>query len=144
MNKYEAEKIINNYGAAISKGTDGDIVRRISWLPCSKARIKQAYFVYIEALITEHGGLPEKIGTSLTITYSMLNSFLDEETADELIKIEKLIKEDILDENKPKDKEIIDKYINCALKQIRDDNLFDEINEFIADRHKAHGTKINK
>lgn len=133
MNKYQAEKIVNSYGAAIARGTDGGIVRRKSLLPCSKARIKQAYFVYIAAIIKEFGGLPKDMGENLVLTYSMLNGFIDDQKADEIIKIERLIKEKKLDSNDPKDKEKMDRYFSYAMRAISDGELFDEINEYIGE-----------
>lgn len=134
MNKYQAEKIVNSYGAAIARGTDGGIVRRKSLLSCSKAQIKQAYFVYITAIIKEFGGLPKEMGENLVICYSMLNAFIDDTEADKIIKIGKLIKEKKLNNSNSKDKEKIDRYFAYATKALRDGELFDEINEYIAEK----------
>ena len=138
MNKYQAEKIVNAYGGVIAKGTAGGIVRRKSLLPCSKARIKQAYFIYIEAIIKELGGLPEDMGEKMVLTYSMLNGFADDEEADEIIKIAKLIKDNKIDTKNPSDKKKFNKYSKYAMKSIRDGELFDEINEYIEECYKKN------
>ncbi len=58
MTETEAEKIVQSYGGAIAEADSG--VRRLSSLPCSKAKIKQAYFTYIPAIYDNYGGLLNK------------------------------------------------------------------------------------
>jgi len=45
MNPNEAQAIINQYGAALARGTNGGIARKLSWLPCSVGKIRFAYFI---------------------------------------------------------------------------------------------------
>jgi hypothetical protein len=77
----EAELIINQYGAALARCTDGGIARKLSWLPCSVCKIRLAFFVYIRELI-ESGILTQKIGEELKGTYQALNQFLADSDAD--------------------------------------------------------------
>lgn len=139
MNKYQAEKIVNSYIAAIAKRTDGGVLRKKSLLPCSKAQIKQAYFIYIAAIIKEFGSLPGDIGENLVLTYSKLNAFVDDKEADELNRSGRLIKDKKIDNKNPKNKEKINRYFNHALRSIRDGELFDEINEYIDECYKSAG-----
>src|SRR3990167_2945996 len=93
MDKYEAEKIVNAYGAAIGKGTEqGTAVRLAQNLPCSKAKIKQAFFTYIDTIIKEFHTLETDIGNKLVTTYSLMNSFVKDEEAKELVKLGKKMK----------------------------------------------------
>ena len=136
MDKFKAEKIINQYGAAIARGSEAGNLRKKSLLPCTKAKIKLAYFIYIDALIKEFGPLQEKIGENLVMTYSMLNAFIDDIEIEKQIIIYKEIKEKKLVNNKFEDKEKIDKYFAFSLKAMRDGELFDEINEYIGECYK--------
>ncbi len=138
MDKYEAEKIVNKYGEAIVKGTTG-FVRRKRFLPCSKAKIKQAFFVYLEAIISETNNLPKEMGNNLVSTYGLLNSFIDDEEADELIEIGKMVQEHRY--RFPEDQEKIDKYFKYGEKSIHDGELFDEINEYIGECYKKYNIK---
>lgn len=139
MNKYEAEKIVNGYGAAIGKGTEEGRVRRKSNLPCSKAQIKQAYFVYIGAIIEETKTLPKDLGEKLVVTYSMMNGFIDDEQADEMIEVIRLMKAKKLKDNNPSDKKKIDLLTAYSLTSIGDGELIDEINEYIGECYKKAG-----
>lgn len=139
MNKYEAEKIINAYGGAVAKG----VVKRISWLPCSKAKIKQAYFIYIDAIINDYGNLPDDKGQPLVLCYSMLKMFVDDDEADRLDAIKARIDAKTLDWEKPEDKTIGSEYFSYSsgVKQkdgtyiggMMDGDLYNEINEFIGE-----------
>jgi len=143
MTGEEAEKIVQDYGGAIAKGTDGNVVRRKIWLPYSKATIKQAYFEYISAIILELHGLPKDIGTKLVLTYSMLNTFIDDESADELIAIEKLMDNVELFKQNPQYKELSKKYFDYVTETMHDGQLYDEINEYIGECYNKHGIKNN-
>lgn len=141
MDKFRAEKIINQYGAVIAKASEAGNLRKKSLLPCAKAKIKLAYFIYIDALIKEFGQLQEKIGENLVMTYSMLNAFIDDNEFEKQSLIYKEIKEKKLDNKKVEDKEKINKYFCSALKAMRDEELFDEINEYIGECYKIAGIK---
>lgn len=132
MNKFEAEKVVNAYGAAIARGTDGKLIRRAVWLPFSKAKIKQAYFIYIDAMIKDFGILPEKIGGPLVQTYSMMKLFVDEDEAKELLDIEKRFYSEKLDASKPEHKKLLNRYASYSQKMM-DGELYDEIKEFISE-----------
>lgn len=75
MSPKQAESIVNQYGAALARGTDGGIARKLSWLPCSVCKIRLAFFVYIKELISL-GILTQKIGEELKGTYHALNQFI--------------------------------------------------------------------
>ena len=81
MTPLEAEKIINSYGGTIA--SEKVVARRKSSLPCSKARIKYAFFVYIEELIMRHN-LEQQLGIQLVNAYSLLSSFIDDTEVDEI------------------------------------------------------------
>jgi hypothetical protein len=51
MTSQEAEAIINLYGAALARSTDGGIARKLSWLPCSVELIRLAYLIYLREVI---------------------------------------------------------------------------------------------
>ena len=81
MTPHQAESIINQYGAALARGTDGGIARKLSWLPCSVCKIRLAFFVYVNELIS-CGILTQKIGEELKGTYHALNQFMADADAD--------------------------------------------------------------
>lgn len=66
MTPKEAEKIINQYGAAFFKGPADSLRRPISSLPCSKARVKHAFFVFVESLIEQHA-LTQELGERVVL-----------------------------------------------------------------------------
>ena len=72
------------------------------------------------------------MGNNLVVTYSMLNSFINDEEAVELMKVIKLVKEKKLNDEDPKDKEKMDRFFNYATK-LHDGDLLDEINEYIGE-----------
>ena len=106
MNKFEAEKLVQDYGGAVAKGS----IKRLEWLPASKTKIKFAFFTYIESIINELGSLPEEIGQSWVVCYGMLNNFVDNEKADRIERIQQLITNKSLDSNKPEDKALYEEY----------------------------------
>jgi len=143
MTSQEAEKIVQEYAAAIAKGTDGNVVRRKTWLPYSKATIKQAYFENISAVISDLHRLPKDIGNKLVLTYSMMNTFVDDEQAEELIAIEKLMDNEELFKKTPQFKELSKKYFDYISQTMHDGNLYDEINEYIGECYTKYGIKKN-
>jgi hypothetical protein len=138
MDKFEAEKVVQDYGGAIGRGTDGRVVRRASWLPYSKGKIKQAYYIYLEALINDTGSLPADIGNNLVTTYSLMNMFVDDEKADRLLKIERAFDAKKPDVSKPEEKLSFQEYADYCQKMM-DGELFDEINNFIGECYKKAG-----
>lgn len=137
MNGQEAELIVNDYGGAIARGD----IRRLSWLPCSKAQIKKAYFAYIEAIIKKTGTLPKEVGDNLVTTYSMMDMFIDDEKADKLEDIKAKIDANELDSKNASDKKLLMEYYAYLTGEQNDDgtfsggmmdrDLFDEINNYI-------------
>ena len=133
MNKEEAEMIINQYGAAIV--ADQNIFRKKSSLPCSKAKIRYAYYVYIPALVEHFGGLPNDIRQSISASYSLIGSFLDDNDADFLNETGRLIKEKALDEKVPEDKKRMDNFFDRAPLATSSSNVeyFYEIDNYIVE-----------
>ncbi len=75
MTLEEAERIVKAYGAAIvDMGKEG-LAGRLSLLPCSKPRVRYAFYVYLEAAIRDNL-LTKEHGEQLAITFSMLNAFI--------------------------------------------------------------------
>ncbi len=86
MTPHEAERIINEYGAALALGTNGGVARKLSWLPCSVCKIRHAFFVYLNELIS-NGQLRQDVGDQLKNAYASLNHFIadaDAETINEI------------------------------------------------------------
>jgi predicted transcriptional regulator len=129
MDKYQAEKIINNYGSVIAN--DGNPFKKKTTLPCSKAKIRYAFYVYIAAIINEIGELPKNIGENLVATYSMLDAFVSDEKADRLNKISEKIKTKELVAEKVEDKKQIDEYFSLVFNALNNSKYSDEINEYI-------------
>jgi hypothetical protein len=122
----EAQKIIQDYGGAVAKSD----IKRSSNLPCSKARIKYAYFTYLPALYEQDGGFYGDLVENLVQVYAMLNSFIDDGRADSLEQIKVKAEEKKLDFDKPKDKELIEEYL-AYMQTLRDGGLIDEISEYM-------------
>jgi hypothetical protein len=128
MTPDEALDIIGQYGGVIGKS----IINRKSELPCTKAKIKQAYFTYLPELYKQDGGFYQKIVDPLVACYGMLNSFMDDDEADEIETIKKQADAKQLDYDTEQGKEQADKYINYERSKY-DGNLLDEINEYIGE-----------
>ena len=134
--------LVNAYGGALAKGTvQGTAIRLSRNLPSSKARIKQAYFTYIEAIISDMGKLRKDLGNHLVTTYANLNSFIDDEEANELIEISIGMKSGKYDNGRPEDKKKIGKYMTFAVSNPFNGELYDEINEFIGECYKKYGVQ---
>lgn len=129
MDKFEAERLVKAYGGAIANSPGP--FRNISSLPCPKAMLKHAFFVYIETIIKEYGGLSDEVGQPLVATYCMLSGFVSDEEVIELNKVKDKIMSKSNDYRK--------KYTNKLVNAIRDAELFDEINEFIGECYKKYG-----
>ncbi len=134
MNKYQAEKIINEYGGAIANNKGP--FRKQSTLPCSKAKIRYAFYVYIPAIINELGQLPQDIGQNLVATYSMLDCFISDDEADRLNRIPEMIKNKQLNAEKPDDEKQIKEFFSLVTNALRNGSYFDEINEYIGECYK--------
>jgi len=135
MNPFDAEKIINSYGSALSVGTSG-IARPESLLPYSKARIKYAYFVYLENIIKQ-GLLSQEIGDNLVNTYSSLAFFIEDDECDEINNTSKLIKNKTLDYNIPDNKINFDKFKDFTQKYLYLSQEYQkEIYDFILECYK--------
>lgn len=91
MTPFDAEKIIIAYSAALARGADGGIARKLSWLPCSVCRIRHAFYVYLKELIVRKQLLQE-VGDQLKGSYTSLNQFIADEDADTINIIHSKIK----------------------------------------------------
>lgn len=91
MTPQEAEKVINEYGGALAKGTDG-VARRLSVLPCSIGRIKMAYFIYVEEVIRRKL-LDDEMVKNLLGSYQAIVQFITDEEADIINAISAKIKQ---------------------------------------------------
>ncbi len=133
MNPQEAEKILNEYGSAISDNPKP--FHHKSLLPCSKARIRMAYFIYIPEILNQietNQNIPEII-ENLLRTYSMLDGFIEDTEADRLNLIGELGKQGKLDSAKSEDKAKQDEWISKVSKSIHNQNYFEELNDFVAE-----------
>ena len=126
MTPDEALDIVGEYGGAIAKGG----IRRLSYLPCSKAKIKQAYFTYLPVLYEDEGGFYQEPVENLVECYGMLNQFVDDELAERLDTIKIKIDNKKLDYSKDSDKELAKEYF-AYMQTMRNGDLIDEINEYI-------------
>ena len=137
MNKYQAEKIIKDYGGAIA--SDKSVFKKQSTLPCSKAKIRYAFYVCLSAIIDQRGCLPKDIGENLVAIYCMLDAFVPDEDAVRLNKVNEMIKSKQL--NSEKSKEQIEEYFSLVPNALRNNNYFDEINDYIRELYKEKGVK---
>jgi hypothetical protein len=85
MTPTEAETIVQQYGAALARGTpiESGIARYESYLPCSKERIKQAFKIFL-AFQIEYQSLGKESTENLLGALSGLNAFVPAETADRI------------------------------------------------------------
>ena len=131
MNKFEAEKIINKYGTAIAG--DKQAFKKQSTSPCSKAKIRYAFYVYMQSVIDDFGHLLKDIGGNLVATYCMLDSFVPDHYANRLNKVPDMIKNKELNSENLSDKKQISEYFSLVTNALRNGNYFDEINDYIAE-----------
>ncbi len=94
MTPKAAEKIINQYGAVFTRGAY--LRRPLAWLPCSKARVKYAFFVWVETLI-EQDALTQDLGEKIDISYGLLSTFVDDGEAERVNELSKLSERNELD-----------------------------------------------
>jgi hypothetical protein len=132
MVKETADKIISSYKKALGKGTVGEtVLRKQSWLPYSKATVKYAYFTVIEDIIENEDKLPTDLRSEMTEDYKQLNSFVPDSTAEKFAKDKETWEGKKSDPFRNKrDESSIKQYIGYT-HFIQNDNLFDEINDFI-------------
>ena len=79
----------------LAQGSDGLPVRPQSSLPCSRARIRFAYFVHLESLIN-HARLTQRLGQQLVTAYASLSSFVEDEHAKEINRVVRFVREEKL------------------------------------------------
>lgn len=132
MDIKEAKKIIKTYEVCISKGTEGEtILRKISYLSYSKAKIKYAYFIFLEDVIEKEGHLSPNLRKKLTASYLLLDSFVDDSMADKYIKIYQNWQSKKSNPNKnKKDERLIKQYL-AYTSTLKGESLFNEINDYI-------------
>ncbi len=110
MDLLQAEKIVNAYGGAIAKDTN--VFKKQSTLPCSKAKIRDAFYSYLPSIIDQLGELPKDLGESLVLTYCMMDAFVPDKDADRLNKINERMKNKQLNSKKPDDQRQIEEYLS--------------------------------
>lgn len=132
MQVVEANRIIKDYGKCLARGTIGEtILRKSSWLPYSKGKIKYAYFVLIESIIGESGVLAADERKRFTEDYSILNTFIDDDLADKYASNYRQWQEKKPDTVKSKKDEMLIKQYIGFTHLLRSGNFFDEINDYI-------------
>ena len=137
MDKYQAEKIVRDYGGAIANDTN--VFKKQSSLPCSKAKIRYAFYVYLSAIIDQLKYLPKDIGESLVATYCMLDAFVPDEDAIRLNRVNEMIRSKQIDSEKSKEQ--IEQYISLVPNALRNNNYSNEINDYIRELYKEKGIK---
>lgn len=134
MDAKQANKIVEAYKTCISKGTEGETtLRRASWLPYSKPKIKYAYFTLLEDTIKKKGCLASDLRDSLVTSYSLLDNFVDDDIVDKYAKIYQDWQSKKLDHNtSKKDERLIKQYLSYTY-TLKGSDLYDEINEYIVE-----------
>lgn len=131
MDTSEAKKIIEGYKDSIEVGTEGGtILRRSSLLPHSKGKIKYAYFLLIEDLITSNE-LNSDLKEDLISSYSLLNTFVDDLTVEKYSKIYNGWQAKKFDLNKNKKDESAIKQYLAFTHTLGTGDLNKEISDFI-------------
>jgi hypothetical protein len=132
MKPDKANNIISNYKKSLAKGAVGEtILRKQSWLVNSKAVIKYAYFTHIEDVIEREGKLEVDLRSEMTEEYKQLSYFVPDSIAENFGKKHALWQEKKNDPiESQRYKSSIREYI-AYTHFIQNDNLFDEINDFI-------------
>lgn len=111
LNKYNAEKIVNDYGEVLS--LENKIARRISLLKNDKEVIRKAMFLYLDSIFAEDLQT-DNIINALVTSYSFIDTFIEDSQADLINKISSEIKNnqiDIYDEKNKDLKIIYDNYM---------------------------------
>ncbi len=108
-----AELIVQKYGGAIASPCGG-IARHESLLPCSKSKIREAYFAYIDAYARDFGNLPKDLGENLVCCYAMMDAFVADDMANYINNIGVQLKNKELDANNLEDKKKIDEYFKFS------------------------------
>jgi hypothetical protein len=136
MNPIEAEQIVKNYGAALAQGSEGEIARKLSWLPCSVCKIRQAFYVYLAELIS-HKALTQQMGNNLKFTYHGLNSFIADADADKINALHIQARQQSSGKKGNFDQKLYDQFLH---RKMRMDEMF-EINSFI---NECYGQRDNQ
>lgn len=131
MNLSEAQGLMEKYRLALKKGTEGKtVLRRATLLPASKAKIKYAYFVFLEHQIQD-GEFTPREREQITNEYTQLAYFVEENT---LNKYQGLHKDWQREKSNPlngrEDAKGIKQYL-AFTHTLGGPDLFREINEFI-------------
>lgn len=132
MTNIEASEIIKAYKESLAHGTEGGtVLRKASLLPCSKAKIKHAYYTLIEDIIQKESQLTEDQKEDLTSTYSLLNNFIDDRTAKRYAQsyLNWQIKKEDFSRTK-KDEGPIKQYL-YFIHSLKGEDLAKELNEYI-------------
>ncbi len=124
----EASNILEQYGDVVAKSS----IKHLNDLPCSKAKIKQAYFTYLPELYKREGKFYDEFISPLVMCYGQLNAFIAEDDANKLEIIQAKIDKRKKDEDYDLTIEEGKRYINYT-KLLQDGSLINEINEFIAE-----------
>lgn len=132
MDLSEANKIKDAYRECIAKGTVGEtILRKASWLPFSRARIKYAYFILLEDIVEKEGRLPDDLREKFVEEYSTLSFFVDDATVDKYSTNYKDWQSKKSDPFKNKKDEVLIKQYIAYTHMLRSGGALDEINEYI-------------
>ena len=129
MNNIQAEDIVHGFAEVIAR--DENAFKKQSDLPCSKAKIREAFYVYIQAIIEKLGTLPKNIGDNLVECYCMIEDFLPDDEANRLNDIGKKNLNKQLDIGNPEDAQKWTEYTSKVADLQMYGKSFDEINDFI-------------
>ena len=138
MTPQEAEKIVKAFCASVEVN-DGRLAMRASLLPCSKARIRYAYFVWLETLTKEHL-LTEEIRVAFTRTYPILDHVLEDKQAIEINAISEMSSQKEISRDNPEHKVHFDKLSDFILRSYTESSfieILDYVDECLA-RYSAH------
>ena len=129
MDKIEAEKIVNEYGGVLA--SEAKAARRKSLLPCSKGKIKFAFYAYVKSLIDHFGSIEPNLKNALVQGYAAIDSFIDDKEAKEMNTLGKKLQNNELDNKVPEDKKMINKYFAFVNATTFNTKARSEIEEFI-------------
>ncbi len=123
----KAEIIINNFGTSLTQKVNG-IARPISYLRNSIQEIKEAYRVYITALV-DTDQLTDEIYGNLSAAYSFIDQFIEDEKAEIINRVNKQKLEKIV--SIPQEEEIYKDYfdkviLKMAYKSLELDKLIEK------------------
>lgn len=131
MNINQAKEVIEKYKKVVSIGPlDGTVLRKVSWLPYSTAKLKYAFYTLIDDC-----NLNYEQKKQLVSLYSTLCYFIDDYLADKYSKNYNEWQSKKLDPlHNKRDETVIKQYIAyTTLLRARSDELKNEITAFIDD-----------